>query len=294
MIEPKQEMELPMKKLLTSLFVVSLLLSGCGNSEEENIDNNTGKEQLIIAMDTNSAPYSYLVDGQNEHTVAFGKSSFASGYDVLIARDLAKSLKKDLVIKRMSSDTFVQALDDGDVDLVMNGLMDDGDTSMSYSSPYMDTTLAIVVRKDDELAKHTQLKQFKKVKMLGQSAMASDRVISQVNDVKHQDSKVRVNDMIIALKTKKSDAIVVEKQMADKIVQQNENLVVVSLDEKKDFKIGKGVVIGFKEGSEDEDLYKKVETFIKKLKNETKESYLKIAVEQSPILELESKKEEKK
>ena len=28
-----------------SLFVVSLLVTGCGKDKEENIDNNTGKEQ---------------------------------------------------------------------------------------------------------------------------------------------------------------------------------------------------------------------------------------------------------
>lgn len=281
-----------MKKLLTSLLAFSLLLAGCGSSEEENIDKNTGKKQLVVAMDCGSAPYTYLAETQSDHTVAFGKSSFASGFDVMVARDLAKSLKKELVIKKMSSSKFAQALEDGDVDMVMNGMVGDSDDSMTYSSVYYDSSLAIVVRKDDKSAQYTNVKQFKKVNMLGQSGMSSDRVINQIKGVKHQKAKNSIEDMIRALKTSKTDAIVVDNNVADKIIHQNGDLVLVQLAKKKGFKTDKGLVIGFKEGSEEEELYKNVENFIKKMKKETNKTYMDTSSQLSPawVINLEENK----
>ena len=240
------------------------------------------------------APFSYTLDVQNENTVAFGKSSNASVFDVMIARDLAKSLKKELVIKKMSSDKFEEALNNGDVDIVINGMVKDDNDNMSYSSVYYESSLAIVVRKDDKSAQYTDIKQFKKTKMMGQSGMAGDRVIDQIKDVKHLDPKTKVEDLIRAVKTAKTDAIVVEANVADKIIHQNGDLSVVPLAKKKDFSTGKGLVIGFKEGSEDEALYKKVETFIKKMKKETKETYMNTASQASPAWVILIEEEKKK
>ncbi|MEG0526170.1 MAG: transporter substrate-binding domain-containing protein [Longicatena sp.] len=270
-----------MKKLLAVMFACTLLLTGCGSDEEPNISENTGKEQLIVAMDTESAPYNYLSETQNDNTIAFGKSYFASGYDVLVARDLAKSLKKELVIKKMSSAKFEEALDSGEVDIVINGLLkEDENDNVTYSSAYGESGLSIVVSKDDKSAAFTDIKQFKKLKVSAQTGMASDRVIDQIKDVKHQEPKANTAELLKALKDKKTDAIVLDNATAALVAKQNSDVSIVSL--KKGFKVSKSLVMAMEEDSKDSELYKGVESFLKKLKKETKEEYMNIANNAAP------------
>ena len=74
-----------MKKLVMVFMVGAMLLTACGK-EEPKVDQNTGKQQLVVAMDMNSAPYSYESATQSDDTIAYGKSGYAKGYDVWLAK----------------------------------------------------------------------------------------------------------------------------------------------------------------------------------------------------------------
>lgn len=269
-----------MKKIMVCMLASLLLLAGCGSSEKENIDKNTGKKQLIVAMDCGSAPYSYLADNQNDHTVAFGESLYASGYDVLVARDLAKALNRELVIKKMSYDKFADALAAKDVDMFMGGLLKDNtNEDLSYSTAYQDTTLTMIVQKDGKFADKEELSQFKNAKVQGLANTYYDTAIDQIKGVKHQKAQKSYADMIKALNEKKIDAFTVNQQTAEAIVKQHSNLKIVTFKEKKGFKNGTGIVIATEKDSE---LLKDINKNLKKLKDEKKKEYMELAISSTP------------
>ena len=243
-----------MKKLVMVFMVGAMLLTACGK-EEPKVDQNTGKQQLVVAMDMNSAPYSYESATQSDDTVAYGKSGYAKGYDVWLARDLAADLKRELVIKKMDTKEFEMALDEGRVDLVMGALFDNSEEDdLVYSDVYF------------ESSSYSKLSQFKKAKVASLGGTFFDSAIEQIKGVKHEDARDSYAQLISDLKAKKLDAFVAESKIAEQIVKQNPDLAIVSFAPKQGFQSGKGVVIG----GDDEELMEKVNRFIKKQKAEVR------------------------
>lgn len=255
-----------MKKLVMVFMVGAMLLTACGK-EEPKVDQNTGKQQLVVAMDMNSAPYSYESATQSDDTVAYGKSGYAKGYDVWLARDLAADLKRELVIKKMDTKEFETALDEDRVDLVMGALFDNSEEDdLVYSDVYFESGICLLTRKDDKSSSYTKLAQFKKAKVASLGGTFFDSAIEQIKGVKHEDARDSYAQLIADLKAKKLDAFVAESKIAEQIVKQNSDLAIVSFAPKQGFQSGKGVVIG----SDDEELMEKVNRFIKKQKAEVR------------------------
>lgn len=281
-----------MKKILAGMFVCMLLLAGCGSSDDDKkIDKITGKEQLIVAMDCASAPYTYLVENQNDHTVAFGESLYASGYDVLVARDLAKSLNKELVIKKMTMERAEKALENDEIDIIMGGLLKDSSKEdLDYTSVYYETGVSLIVRKDDKKAAASELKEFKNTKIAGVKGSYGNKVISQIKGVKKQKAKDSYSDLIKAMNDKKLDGMIAETETAKLVTAQNPGLVIVNFKEGKGFKTEKGVVMAVKK---DNELKDGINKFIKKLKDDKKKEYMDTAKAASPAI-LKAEEPEKK
>ena len=96
-----------MKKVAALLLAALLLLGllGC---------DTTGQEVLRVAMSPDFAPMEFVVTSQN------GQNQFA-GFDVTLARYLAKGLNRKLEIVPMSFDACQAAVADGQVDMAISG-----------------------------------------------------------------------------------------------------------------------------------------------------------------------------
>ena len=180
----------------------------------------------------------------------------------------------------MSSQKFAEALESGEVDMVMGGIISDEDNEdMSYSSPYYETTLTMVVKADSTYAEKNELKQFKGAKVQGLSNTYYDTAIDQIKGVKHQKAASSYADMIKAVKEKKIDCFVANQQSAELIVKQNTDLKMVTFKEKKGFKKGTDIVIAT---TSDSELLKDINTALKKFKDEKKKEYMDIATAAAP------------
>ena len=88
-----------MKKVLL-IICVCLLLSGC--------DNN--KEKLVMSTEAGFAPYEYYSNGE------------IVGVDVDIAREIAKYLNKELVIKDVAFDSIISEVKTSKSDIGAAGI----------------------------------------------------------------------------------------------------------------------------------------------------------------------------
>ena len=136
-----------MKKLL-SLFVLLLsvvLLASC-NTEEIN------NEKLIIGLECGYQPFNWTTNTSSEFTLPIdGTNQFADGYDIQIAKYLSKELGKEVVVKKMTWEALIPALQNGDINMVLAGMTDTPKRreSIDFTVPYLESDLAFLIKTEN-------------------------------------------------------------------------------------------------------------------------------------------------
>ena len=94
-----------------------LTLAGCGGSEQPEEDST-----FVVGMECAYAPFNWQSSNQTDSSVLLESGGYAGGYDVMIAKNIADQLGKELVIKQVSWDSLIPALGTGDIDAVIAGM----------------------------------------------------------------------------------------------------------------------------------------------------------------------------
>ena len=158
------------KKLVTAAFAMTLLLTGCGSSDDDkNVSKNTGKETFTVGMECNYAPFNWQTKEQTKTSVSIGGAGFCDGYDVRVARQIAKDLDREIVIKKVSWDGLQPALESGEIDAIIAGMTKDEtrENGIDFTSPYYESEMVMIVRKGDKAAKFNDIQQFKGKTIIG-------------------------------------------------------------------------------------------------------------------------------
>mgnify|MGYP002573435964 CR=1 FL=1 len=71
-----------------------LTLAGCGGSEQPEEDST-----FVVGMECAYAPFNWQSSNQTDSSVLLESGGYADGYDVMIAKNIADQLGKELVIK---------------------------------------------------------------------------------------------------------------------------------------------------------------------------------------------------
>lgn len=276
-----------MKKLWTVAVVMMLVLTGCNKEDEKNISKNTGKEIFTVGMECNYAPFNWQTKEQTETSVAIGGAGYCDGYDVRIARQIAKDLDREIVIKKVSWDGLQPALESGEIDAIIAGMTKDEkrENGIDFTSPYYESEMVMIVRKGDQAEKYTDIQQFKGKTIIGQKNTNYDTIIDQIKDVKHATPKATYPEMILALQNKEVDGITAELPVAQGAIEANKDLAIVHFAEGKGFDIDTSVSVGLKEGSRDSELYNAVEKSLKGISKETREEWMQEARKNQPKTE---------
>lgn len=129
--------------LILALFVV--LMTGCGEaaekSEREGVKVATVQEgKLLMGSDTTYPPFE-SIDDKGE----------AVGFDVDLAREIAKRLGLELEVVSVKWEGIIPGLKTGDYDIVMSAMTitDERKMEIDFSDPYIDSDQSIAVRKGD-------------------------------------------------------------------------------------------------------------------------------------------------
>ena len=127
-----------MKKLLVLLVLVLSIvgLVGCTKPEpQEKIDGIIEQGKLYVGVSTDYAPYEFL-DLTKE-----GDEKYV-GSDISLAKEIAKELGVELVIKAMAFDTLLAAIDSGKIDMAISGFTKDPEGKREagylFSNSYFD------------------------------------------------------------------------------------------------------------------------------------------------------------
>lgn len=265
-----------MKKLLGLLLVLFIL---CGCSANEKNDNT-----FVVGMEVNYAPFNYELASSIDGAVEID-GGYAYGYDVLIAKDIASNLGKELVIKKISWEGLGPALEAGDIDAIIAGMTanEQREEGIDFTTPYYDSHgMIIIVRKGSQMETYTSIQDFGGLNVVGQRNTTYDDVIDQIENVNHVTPKATYPEMVFALQNNDVDGITAEMAVAKGILASNPDLTYVSFEQGKGFDVDTTVSIGLKEGSRGSEFFNAVQSALDSISEETRENYMVLAVENQP------------
>ena len=208
--------------LLAALMLLALTACGAGTTPpaqdanapaEETDPPTTESSQFRVGMECAYAPSNWQESAATDTNVPVENvaGAYAEGYDVQIARILADQLGKELVIVKLSWDGLIDALNQGQIDAIIAGMMDTAERreSINFSDPY--------------------------------------NVIDQIEGVEHLSPVGSVPDMISRLQQGTCDAIVINEESAPGYLASNPDFRLITFGEGSGFTLpAKGSCVGLR------------------------------------------------
>lgn len=194
------------KKILSIclLFILTLILSGCGKN----------KNEIIMVTEAGFAPYEYYENGE------------IVGVDVAIAKEIAKELGKKLVVKNVDFDSIVSELKSGKADFAAAGMSitEERKKQVDFTIEYVTSNQVVVVKKDSSLNDITQLDGKRIAVQLG---TVGDSYVTE----NYKNSEINRQKKFLvaaeAVKNNKADCIVMDQIPAQQLVSQNPELKIL-------------------------------------------------------------------
>lgn len=181
-----------------------------------------GKDDSKIIMGTNAEfpPFEFVAD---EGKAIVGKFD---GIDVAIAKRIAESLKKELVVEDMQFEGLIASVQTGKVDFVAAGMTADDERreSVDFSDTYYVAEQVMVVAADNtDITKAEDLKNGKMVGVV--LGYTGDGIVSDEEGLNIDDSKIlRVSrgiDGVQEVKNGKLDAMVIDSATGIALAKKN-------------------------------------------------------------------------
>jgi arginine/lysine/histidine transporter system substrate-binding protein len=214
------------------MLIVTLAFAGCGqksanegasNGEapkaETKVDKIKKSGKLVLGTSADYPPYEF-------HKEINGKDEIV-GFDIEIAKEIAKDLGVELEIKDMKFDGLLAALNTDNVDLVIAGMTptEERKQSVDFSDVYYKAEQAIIVRTEDS-DKYKTLQDLFGKKIGVQKGTTQEQIATdEIKDAQLK-SLGKVTDLVLQIQNKMVDALVVEKPVAQAYVEKNKDLML--------------------------------------------------------------------
>ena len=241
------------KTILSGLMVFALLFVGAFYRPAMAVGE---EDTFTIGMEVNYAPFNWSepTDGHGAVPVSNSPGEYAQGYDVWMAKEIARRLGKKLVIVKIDWDGLPPALKSGKIDAILAGMSPTPERKeeIDFTAPYYQSDLVMVVRKDGPYTEAKSLEDFRGAKITGQLSTFHYTVVDQVPGVDKMPAMQDFPTMITALQAKKIDGYVSERPGARSAMVAHPDLTFVEFEEGKGFDVDVddvSVAVGLAKGS---------------------------------------------
>ncbi len=185
--------------LLLSLF----LISGCGKDDDT----------LVMVTEAGFAPYEYYENGE------------IVGADVDIAKEIAKKLGKELVVKDVAFDSIINEVKTGKADFGAAGISysDERAEKVDFTINYTTSKQIVIVKEDSNITTNDldNLKIAVQLGSVGDSYVTKNYPNAEV--VRQKKYLAAIED----LKTSKVDCVVMDELPAKEILEENSGLKIL-------------------------------------------------------------------
>lgn len=199
-----------MKKICLSLFTLFLFNLGFVNTVHAD-------EYLRIGMEAAYAPFNWTQDDDKNGAVKIeGTNQYANGYDVQIAKQVAKELGKKPLVVKTSWNGLIPALTSGKLDMIIAGMSPTAERKkeIAFSNSYYTSEPVLLVKKDSAYANAKTLNDFKGAKITSQQGVYLYNLISQLTGAKQETAMGDFAQMRQALESGVIDGYISERPEA--------------------------------------------------------------------------------
>ena len=193
-----------MKKLLIILWIF-ICCCGC----------NSREDKLIMVTEAGFAPYEYYADGK------------IVGVDVEIAKEIARELDKELVVKDVAFDSIIHEVKSGKADIGVAGISysEERAKQVDFSINYTSSKQVVVVRSDSLV---NELNDIKNKKIAVQLGSVADMYVSDNYENKNIVRQKKYLAAIQDLKDKKVDCVVMDELPAHEMLKEHKDIRILN------------------------------------------------------------------
>ena len=244
------------KFLITGALCVAsaLTLVGCGGQQAAAPSSSSSSSAAATTLKVGSAidfaPFEFQDEGQAEY----------QGFDMDLIRAIGKEMGMEVEIQNIGFDGLIPALQAKTVDVLISGMTinDERKQNVTFSDPYYESGLTMVVRADESaIQKFQDLKGHKVAVQIGTTSAKEVQKIEGV-EVKEFNTPA---DCFMELQNKGVDAVVNDRPVNDYFITKSGQTGVKALDEKltsEDY----GIAVA----KDNKELADKINAALKKLK----------------------------
>ena len=235
--------------LVIALLMVTSLLAACGQNKNNDGSaqgagsnaGNAGKKVITLGTSADFAPYEFHIkndQGQDEIV----------GFDIEIAKEIAKDLGAELQIKDLQFDSLMNELNSGRIDLAISGLSPTADRQkeVDMSKIYFTATQAVVTRAGEE-GNYKTLDTLVGKKIGVQKGSIQEGIAQTIKDAKIT-SLAKTQDIMMQLKTGRIDVAIIEGPVAEAYVSNIDGLTIAEAQPKAE---DDGYIVAVKKGNKE-------------------------------------------
>ncbi|TDT62298.1 transporter substrate-binding domain-containing protein [Fonticella tunisiensis] len=212
-----------------------------GNKQMSKLDEIKKSGKLVVGTSADYPPSEF-------HKEINGKDEIV-GFDISIAKEIAKDLGVELQIKDMKFDGLLAALNAGNIDIVLAGMVptEERKKSVDFSNVYYTGEQGILVRAEDN-GKYKSIGDFKGKKVGVQKGALQEKIAQE----QFKESEIKpvgsVSDLVLQLKSKKVDAVLVGAAVGKAYANKNKDLAMTDIKIEYDYN---GTAVAVKKGNQD-------------------------------------------
>lgn len=241
---------------LLFIFIIPIFLISC-SSEENKLESIKQKGKIVLGTSADYPPYEFpFIDENGVEQIV--------GFDIDIAKEIAKDLGVELVIKNLDFSGLLDALNSNSVDFILSGISPTEERKQSidfsdiyYTANHVIVTLNQNIKSLDDLANLTVGVQLGSI----QDRLAQEHLKN--SEIK---TLLRIPELILELLSGKVDALIMEFPVASQYQKNNPELIII--DEPKLNTSTNGSAVGIKKGQE--ELVAQINKTIERLLSEDK------------------------
>ncbi|HHV59090.1 MAG TPA: transporter substrate-binding domain-containing protein [Clostridiaceae bacterium] len=217
-----------------------------GQSETQSQAGGTLKrvqetKKLVLGTSADYPPYEFhkLIDGKDK----------IIGFDIAIAEVIAQELGAELEIRDMDFGGLLMALQEGKVDIVIAGMTPKPERmeQVDFTKIYYTAAQGVVIRAEDK-DKYKTADDLKGHKVGAQMGAIQEDIAKEQIPGSEVKALAKVSDLVLELKNKKVDALVMEKPVANAYIDANPDLALSEIEVVDDTG---GSAIAIAKGNED-------------------------------------------
>lgn len=209
--------------------------------QETKMDQIKKAGKIVVGTSADYAPYEF-------HKSINGKDEIV-GFDISIAKEIAKDLGVELKIQDMKFDGLLAALDSGNIDFVIAGMTptEERKKNVDFTKIYYTAQQGVMIRTEDK-DKIKAIEDLKGKKVGAQKGSIQEKIAKEQILGSTLIALGKIPDLVMELKSKKISALVVELPVANGYVNKNKDLIISEVKVKDDTG---GSAIALKKGNAD-------------------------------------------